>query len=120
MALFSCAAALAACATTAAQPDKSVTEQIQVSGLSQPSLAVDSRQPVNFVNSDKRPHQIYSNDCGELSSTVIPPGQEYATLVGDGPKTCHYEDLLDPTSPSYMGEFQVKERAPNPDYNWSP
>ena len=116
---FACASALAACATTAAQPDKPVTEQIQTSGLSQPALEVASDKTVNFVNSDQRPHQIYSNDCNELSSMVILPGQQYSTLVGEGPKTCHYEDLLDPTSPLYMGTFSVK-RPPESEYNWAP
>jgi hypothetical protein len=105
--------ALTACAASLVDSDQSVIERLGNGGLSAPQLEAGSSAPVNFVNSDGQPHQIYSNDCPELSTTVLAPGNEYRTRVGEGPKTCHFEDLLAPASPTYSGTVKVKEPPPS-------
>lgn len=51
----------------------------------------------------------HSNDCSELSSTPINPGDMYAVGIGIGPKVCHFQDLLAPLSSSYSGTLQVHD-----------
>ena len=49
------------------------------------------------------------NDCSELSSTVLKPGDIYAVGIGIGPKVCHFQDLLAPLSTGYYGTLQVHD-----------
>jgi len=71
-------------------------------------LLVEAGSALSFVNADTRPHQIYSNDCSELSSIVLNPGDSSSTRLGTGPKVCHFEDLLAPQATSYSGTLQVQ------------
>ena len=84
-------------------------ERLDEHGLSAPVLAVESGTVLQFVNADARPHQIYSNDCSELSSTVLNPGDTYAVGIGIGPKMCHFQDLLAPLSSGYSGTLFVHD-----------
>ena len=70
---------------------------------------VEAGNVLAFVNADARPHQIYSNDCAELSSTVLNPGETYAVAIGVGPKVCHFQDLLAPLSTGYFGTLRVRD-----------
>jgi len=74
-----------------------------------PVLQVEAANVLAFVNADSRPHQIYSNDCAELSSTVLKPGDTYSVAVGTGPKVCHFQDLLAPLSTGYSGILRVTD-----------
>src|SRR5262245_40582996 len=81
--------------------------QLDRGGVTPAALSVKPARDVEFVNRDARPHQIYSNDCGELSSTVIQPGEKYDATVGLGPKVCHFQDLLNPGASAYRGTVAV-------------
>ena len=86
-----------------------VVEKLDARGVSAPALTVESGAILRFVNGDARPHQIYSNDCSELSSTVLEPGDTYAVGIGIGPKECHFQDLLSPLSKGYFGVLNVHD-----------
>ncbi|HZR09553.1 MAG TPA: hypothetical protein VFA79_13300 [Myxococcales bacterium] len=101
-------AALCGCAGLLREKHEQV-ERLDEHGVSAPALTVMSGTILQFVNADARPHQIYSNDCGELSSTVLSPGETYAVGIGIGPKECHFQDLLLPLSTGYFGTLQVHD-----------
>jgi len=91
----------------AARPEP--VERLDERGVSARVLAVETGSVLQFVNADARPHQIYSNDCVELSSTVLNPGDVYAVAIGIGPKVCHFQDLLAPLAVGYQGTLQVHD-----------
>lgn len=101
--------ALCGCAGLVREARQDPVERLDEHGVSVPVLTVESGTVLQFVNADARPHQIYSNDCSELSSTVLNPGNIYAVGVGIGPKVCHFQDLLAPLSSSYSGTLQVHD-----------
>ena len=98
---------LAACAGISRHPESS--ERLDERGVSAAALTAEARSRLNFVNADARPHEIYSNDCPELSSTLLKPGATYTTELGAGPKVCHFQDLLAPSASSYYGTIEVQE-----------
>ena len=100
--------ALCGCAGVGRGARESRVERLDGHGVSAPMLMVEAGSVLRFVNADASPHQIYSNDCIELSSTVLNPGDSYSTPLGAGPKVCHFEDLLAPLAPGYSGAVQVK------------
>ena len=89
--------------------DRSLMERFEERGISAPALAVESGSVLRFVNSDTRPHQVYSNDCSELSSTLLQPGETYSAQLGPGDKVCHFQDLLAPQSSQYSGTLKVHD-----------
>lgn len=91
-----------------ARPD--VVERFDEQGVSSPSLVVETGSVVQFVNADAQAHEIYSTDCGELSSAVLRPGDTYAVSIGTGPKVCHFQDLLAPLSARYSGTVEVRDQ----------
>ena len=102
--------ALCGCAGVARGAREPRVERLDGHGVSAPMLMVEAGSVLSFVNADARPHQIYSNDCVELSSTVLNPGDTYGTTLGAGPKVCHFEDLLAPLARSYSGTLQVESK----------
>lgn len=108
MAVAAVVAALCGCAGLLREKQEPV-ERLDEHGVSAPALTVESGTILQFVNADARPHQIYSNDCSELSSTVLNPGDIYAAGIGIGPKECHFQDLLLPLSTGYSGILQVHD-----------
>jgi 4-hydroxyphenylpyruvate dioxygenase-like putative hemolysin len=101
-------AALSACAAVERQVRPELTEELNERGASAPAVSAEAGSVLRFVNADARPHQIYSNDCAELSSTLLAPGQAYAVTLGSGNKLCHFQDLLQPVSP-WSGTLQVHD-----------
>ena len=95
------ASAASACAGLGREARHQATERL--------ALAVESGGALTFVNADARPHQIYSPDCGELSSTQLQPGQSYTTRLGAGPKVCHFQDLFAPLASDYFGVVEVSQ-----------
>jgi hypothetical protein len=100
--------ALCGCAGVAREAREPRVERLDGQGVSAPMLMVEAGRVLRFVNADARPHQIYSNDCTELSSTVLSPGDTYDTTLGAGPKVCHFEDLLAPLAAGYSGTLQIQ------------
>src|SRR5712671_22206 len=103
---------LCGCAGLVRETREPVVERLDERGVSSPMLLVGAGSVLRFVNADARPHQIYSNDCGEVSSTLLNPGDVYSTQVGAGPKVCHLQDLLAPLDVRYSALLQVHAQAP--------
>jgi len=95
------------CAGTIARPPDTATTRLDRAGVMPRELALKPGSFVQFVNDDSRPHEIYSNDCLELGTTALAPGQRYVALVELGPKLCHFQDLLAPTASEYWGTVKV-------------
>lgn len=101
--------ALCGCAGLSREARPASVEQLDAHGASAPMLKVETGSMLQFVNADARPHEIYSNDCGELSSAVLNPGDTYAAAIGTGSRLCHFQDLLEPGSSRYSGTVQVHD-----------
>ena len=84
-------------------------ERLEKSGVSAPALTVEAGTMLRFVNADERPHQIYSNDCAELSSTLLNPGASYGAEIRSGTRQCHFQDLLAPLASEYSGVIEVRD-----------
>lgn len=97
------------CAALGSSVNRAPIQQLDEHGLSAPVQTVETGDIVEFINRDVRPHQIYSNDCAELSSTVLRPGDTYSVAVGLGPKVCHFQDLLAPLSSQYSGTLTIHD-----------
>jgi hypothetical protein len=103
--VVACTSALCACATLA---PKTQEELIDGQGISSPILVVDA-VAVRFVNRDlAQPHQIHSDDCPELSSLILYPGDAHTAQVGRVPRLCHFVDLLAPAGAAYVGTLEVR------------
>src|SRR5260370_31260451 len=96
-----CSAA-SACAGLGREARHQATERLEERGVETRALAVESGGALTFVNADARPHQIYSPDCGELSSTPPPPGQADTARLGARPKGCHFPGLFAPLAPHLL------------------
>ena len=103
---------LCGCAGLVRETREPVVERLDERGVSSPMLLVGAGSVLRFVNADARPHQIYSNDCGEVSSTLLNPGGVYSTQVGTGLKVCHFQDLLSPLDAGYAGSLQIQAQEP--------
>ncbi len=101
--------ALCGCAGFGREARQERVERLDEHGVSAPVLQIEAGNLLAFVNADARPHQIYSNDCAELSSTILNPGDTYSVAVGTGPKVCHFQDLLAPLSTGYSGILRVND-----------
>lgn len=101
--------ALCGCAVLGSEARRAPVERLDERGASAAVLSVEGGTALDFVNADARPHQIYSNDCRELSSPLLNPGETYTARLGTAPKLCHFQDLLAPLSSSYSGTVQVHD-----------
>jgi hypothetical protein len=104
-----CMSALCGCAAMVREARAPALERLGERGVSSPMLLVEAGDVLRFVNADVRPHQIYSNDCGELSSRLLVPGEIFSAEIGSGPKVCHFQDLLTPFAAGYSGTLQVHD-----------
>jgi hypothetical protein len=95
-------------------PPPPLVEELDANGLSAPALSLESTDVLQFVNHDERPHQIYSNDCGDLSTTPLEPGQTISVDLAPGNRLCHFQDLLAPLDTRYWGTATVTEPPPPP------
>ena len=108
-------ATAAACGGTLSMSQQALTERLDNSGVNPRERAVESETLLQFVNDDVRPHEIYSNDCRELGSTLLAPGQAFVAQLDLGPKVCHFQDLLAPTASEYWGTVRVTEPSVPPE-----
>jgi hypothetical protein len=120
MIAVTCLSALCGCAGLVRETREPAVERLDLRGLSSPMLLVEAGSALRFVNADARPHQIYSNDCGEVSSTLLNPGDIYSTQIGVGPKVCHFQDLLSPLDAGYSGTLQVHAQEALVPLPWTP
>jgi hypothetical protein len=82
---------------------------IDYHGVSSRMLVVNAGTDVRFVNRDRQPHHIHSQDCAELSSRILYPYDAHTAQIGAGPKVCHFQDLLTPPAAGYSGTLQVRD-----------
>ena len=101
--------AASACAAAGRESRQAPIEVLDANGVSAQAVSVESGGALTFMNGDARPHQIYSPDCPELASTALQPGQLYTVTLSDGPKVCHFQDLLDPLAPAWSGTVEVQK-----------
>ena len=106
--------AASSCAVLSPRAHESSVEVLDSRGLRPPHLTVDSGGAVEFINDDRAVHQIYSPECPELASRLLYPGQSYHAVFGEGPKVCHFEDLVAPSDEAYAGTVQVRESPRQP------
>src|SRR5262249_42082433 len=114
--IFLAALGAAGCAGTMAKPPETATSRLASTGVSPREVAVRAGTYLQFVNDDVRPHEIYSNDCLELGSTALAPGQSFVAAVDVGPKLCHFQDLLAPSASEFWGTVKVAAPPPSPDF----
>jgi len=107
-----CMSVLCGCASLVRETREPAVERLDQRGFSSAMLVIEAGSLLRFVNADTHPHQVYSNDCGEVSSTLLNPGDTYSTQVGAGPKVCHLQDLLAPLDLRYSALLQVHAQAP--------
>jgi hypothetical protein len=108
VAALACTLAATACGGTRLRTQGPLNARLDERGVSPPTLTLEAGSLLRFINEDGGPHQIYSNDCQELSSTLLRPGQTYVARVGSGPKVCHFQDLLAPPAGQYWGTVNVE------------
>ena len=113
VAMVICMAA-SSCAGLSPQAREPSVEVLDSRGLKPPELTVDSGGAVNFVNADRTVHQIYSPECPELASQLLHPGESYRAVLGEGPKTCHFEDLVSPSAEAFAGTVEVRKSRREP------
>lgn len=101
--------AVSGCAGLVRESRPAPVERLEEGGVSAKELVVEGGSVLRFVNADARPHQIYSNDCSELSSSILNPGDFFNAQIGRGPKACHFQDLLAPLATGYSGTLQVTD-----------
>ena len=92
-----------------------ISLKFTAAGVSQHQLAMPSGASITYINEDARPHQVYSPDCGALSSLLLSPGESFVARAPPGPRSCHFQDLLQPSESSYFGAVDV---APAPVDDW--
>ncbi len=97
------------CAGVSTQVREPPVVTLDASGLRPAELIVDSGDTLSFLNADRSVHQIYSPECPELASLLLHPGESYRVVLGDGPKVCHFEDLVAPSNAAYAGTVQVRK-----------
>ena len=87
---------------------------LNADGVVSQMLTVDSGGLLTFLNGDGKAHQIYSPECPELDSTILQPGQLHSAALGEGPKLCHFQDLLAPSAAAYGGSVEVRPAPRDP------
>ena len=87
---------------------------LQAQGASPSSISVAGGTELQFRNSDAIAHRIDSSDCPELSSPELAAGASFTATVGAGPKTCRFDDALQPSAASFQGTVDVQASYGDP------
>ena len=103
------AAALAGCGGSA-KPNTPGPVQItlEAAGVVPASVNAGSGAQVHFINNDTAAHQIAgSANCTELNSPSLAGGKDFTATLNTGPKTCTFNDGLNPTATAFAGTINV-------------
>jgi plastocyanin len=84
-----------------------VPVQFLAAGVSPANFNANSGGSVQFVNHDTVDHQVASADCAELTSPRMAPNAQFTAAMGTGPKTCNFNDSLNPTNAAFQGTVNV-------------
>lgn len=93
------------------------TATIDNSGMTPATLSVIAGDQLDYFNADSRPHKIVSTDCAELSTNEIAAGATVSVRAGQGPKTCHISDSLEPGNGQFNATVDVLAGFKNPSDN---
>ena len=77
------------------------------SGFSPSALSLAGGASVQFMNADAADHQIESTGCAELASPRLTSGDSFTATLGTGPKTCSFDDKLNPSMAAFQGTITV-------------
>ncbi len=105
------AAVLAACGGSSKSSPAAVQVTLEAAGVVPASVNAGSGSQVHFINNDTAAHQIASTSCAELASPSLAGGKDFTATLGTGPKTCTFNDGLNPSSTAFGGTINVA--APN-------
>ena len=96
-------------------PGGSVTTiTITASGADQRNLTVALGTRIRWVNNDTRSHEMSSdphpehNQCSEINSRVLTPGQSQETNNLVTARTCGFHDHLNPDQASLKGTITIR------------
>jgi plastocyanin len=98
---------LAACGGSSSSSGGPVQVTLTAGGVSPASVNVGNAGSVKFTNNDAAAHQIASTSCPELASSSIAAGMSVTAQLGSGPKTCTYDDGLNPSAAAFQGTINV-------------
>ena len=82
---------------------------LQSAGASPTSLSVSGNGQIQFINNDAADHQIASGDCAELVSPKLAAGAIFTATMGVGPKSCSFNDGLNPSAAAFQGTVTVAQ-----------
>ena len=97
--------ALMACGGSSSAP-AAIT--LRPAGADPTSISVMGGVQLQFANADSIDHRIASSDCPELSSPTLPAGASFTATMGTGPKTCTFDDALQPSAAPFQGTVTVQ------------
>jgi hypothetical protein len=97
--------ALMACGGSSSVP-AAIT--LRPAGADPTSISVMGGAQLQFANADSIDHRIASSDCAELSSPTLPAGASFTATMGAGPKTCSFDDALQPSAAPFQGTVTVE------------
>src|SRR5712692_9713921 len=100
--------ALMACGGSSSAP-AAIT--LRPAGADPASISVMGGAQLQFTNADSVDHRVASADCPELSSPTLPAGGSFTATMGAGPKTCSFDDALQPSAASFQGTVMVQSSA---------
>jgi len=80
---------------------------LTASGASPKSFSALSQASLRFVNQDTADHQIGSSNCPELVTSRLTPGTNATQMLGPGPKSCTFNDSLNPSAAAFQGTISV-------------
>jgi plastocyanin len=100
--------ALTACGGSSSTP-AAIT--LRAAGADPTSISVTGGAQLQFANADSVDHRIASSNCPELGSPTLPAGASFTATMGAGPKTCTFDDALQPSSASFQGTVIVQSSA---------
>src|SRR5260370_22677373 len=81
---------------------------LRPAGAAPTSISVMGGAQLQFANADSIDHRIASSDCAELSSPTLPAGASFTATMGAGPKTCSFDDALQPSAAPFQGTVTVQ------------
>jgi hypothetical protein len=100
--------ALMACGGSSSAP-AAIT--LRSAGADPASISVMAGAQLQFTNADAVDHQVASTNCPELSSPTLPAGGSFTATMGAGPKTCSFDDALQPSAAPFQGTVMVQSSA---------
>ena len=89
---------------------------LTAAGASSTAISIGNGGQLQFVNQDTADHQIASTNCAELNSPRLTTGKSFTTTLNGGPKSCSFDDALNPGSAAFSGTVTVTASPAPPGY----